>query len=420
MENFTASNKTQWEYITNILRECDYYILIVGHRYGTINEEYGMSYTEMEFDFALSLNIPILAFVIDRDKSAPLPMADRETADHEGKLQRFINEKVRVGRINAKNWTTPDHLAALVSASLSNEIQENPRVGWVRADREDIEYLKKEIARLTAVNKALATQSSISLSEQKEPNFTVLLNGESELHLERFKISFEKEQFEHLNFEDLDTYLRKHITEEEVDRYNQMIPSHEEVHAYNQVLETYTRIQHTRFPLDIVIINDGTLKADSIYVDLEFPEEIVLLVKGTAEQLDKPIRPKHFPKDIVKEARNKMYEKIDSLIDRSFIMGQHFNVNFRPPLGINIGRLMNQNSTYNLWVDDNKVTMRLDSLLHTRQKKFDDEVELVALKQGEYEIKASVICEQYPEPKEFIIPITVTESAKEHVYEDEN
>ena len=48
MELFPASNEDQWSLITRVIDDCDYYLLIIGGRYGSCNEE-GVGYTEMEF-----------------------------------------------------------------------------------------------------------------------------------------------------------------------------------------------------------------------------------------------------------------------------------------------------------------------------------------------------------------------------------
>jgi len=59
MELFSASNDEQFEYIKKIIDTCDYYVLIVGACYGTINSTTNVSFTEQEYDYAVSKNIPI-------------------------------------------------------------------------------------------------------------------------------------------------------------------------------------------------------------------------------------------------------------------------------------------------------------------------------------------------------------------------
>jgi hypothetical protein len=62
MEQFPASDEDAWALIRGVIDDSDYYLLVVGGRYGSINQE-GISYTEMEFDYATAKKKPILAFL---------------------------------------------------------------------------------------------------------------------------------------------------------------------------------------------------------------------------------------------------------------------------------------------------------------------------------------------------------------------
>jgi hypothetical protein len=62
METFPAADSTPWELIESVIADSDYYILIIGGRYGSTGPE-GISYTEMEYNLALKLQKPILAFL---------------------------------------------------------------------------------------------------------------------------------------------------------------------------------------------------------------------------------------------------------------------------------------------------------------------------------------------------------------------
>ncbi|UHM90785.1 DUF4062 domain-containing protein [Rahnella victoriana] len=53
MELFTANDKSQWETIERWINESDAYMLILGGRYGSIDEATGISYTEKEFNYAV-------------------------------------------------------------------------------------------------------------------------------------------------------------------------------------------------------------------------------------------------------------------------------------------------------------------------------------------------------------------------------
>lgn len=39
MEYFPAANEDSWSYISKLIQECDYYVLIVGGRYGSLTKE---------------------------------------------------------------------------------------------------------------------------------------------------------------------------------------------------------------------------------------------------------------------------------------------------------------------------------------------------------------------------------------------
>lgn len=65
MELFTASNKSQWDIIKKWIDESDIYMLILGGRYGSIEPESGLSYTELEYNYALQQNKPLFAVVME-------------------------------------------------------------------------------------------------------------------------------------------------------------------------------------------------------------------------------------------------------------------------------------------------------------------------------------------------------------------
>ena len=141
MELFPASNAEQFEFIKRIIDDCDYYILIVGGRYGSLSED-GISYTEKEFDYAKRKGIPILAFLHCDLDSIPLGKSEKDPAKRE-MLNRF-RDKASTGRL-IKFWTNPEELAGVVATSLSFTIMQHPAVGWVRANMQSTaEALQQE------------------------------------------------------------------------------------------------------------------------------------------------------------------------------------------------------------------------------------------------------------------------------------
>ncbi len=64
MELFSAGDKSQWDTIKKWIEESDIYVLILGGRYGSIDPESNLSYTEMEYRYAMDLGKPLFALVM--------------------------------------------------------------------------------------------------------------------------------------------------------------------------------------------------------------------------------------------------------------------------------------------------------------------------------------------------------------------
>ena len=67
MELFNSISKSQWEIITQWINESDALTLLLGSRYGTIDNEEHISFTEKEYNYAKSLEKPIYVFEMYKD-----------------------------------------------------------------------------------------------------------------------------------------------------------------------------------------------------------------------------------------------------------------------------------------------------------------------------------------------------------------
>ena len=56
MEMFNAADEEQWAVITRTIDQCDYYVVIIAHRYGSSVD--GVSFTEKEYDYAVARGVP--------------------------------------------------------------------------------------------------------------------------------------------------------------------------------------------------------------------------------------------------------------------------------------------------------------------------------------------------------------------------
>jgi len=143
MEAFPAADEEQFEFIKTVILKCDYYILIIGGRYGSIAED-GLSYTEKEFDYALENGIPVLLML---RANRHLLGLDKSEGSPEGreKLESFI-AKASSGRLR-KEWEAKADLKLAVREALDYAKATKPRPGWIRGDKEaNSEVLAENIA----------------------------------------------------------------------------------------------------------------------------------------------------------------------------------------------------------------------------------------------------------------------------------
>lgn len=145
MEMFPAANDDQWTLIREVIELSDYYVVVVGGRYGSVSSE-GISYTEMEYDYAISRDIPVLGFVHADPGSIPASMTELDP-DAREKLDAF---RAKVMTRMVKQFRTPDDLASVVSRGLIRAIKKQPRPGWVRGDQAMTDAVRTEIAELRA------------------------------------------------------------------------------------------------------------------------------------------------------------------------------------------------------------------------------------------------------------------------------
>lgn len=143
MEYFPAANDDQWSFIKELIDQCDYYIVVIGARYGSTSSG-GLSFTEKEYRYALEKGIPVIGFVHSQPELIPQGRAESDP-DARKKLDGF---KKLVRSKLCKEWSTPAELGAVVSRSLTQLIKRNPRPGWVRSDNLASSEAKEEILRL--------------------------------------------------------------------------------------------------------------------------------------------------------------------------------------------------------------------------------------------------------------------------------
>ncbi|MBE9576582.1 DUF4062 domain-containing protein [Flavobacterium proteolyticum] len=143
MEMFPATDDEQWKLIKELIEDCDYYILIIGGRYGSLNND-GISYTQMEYEYAMKIGVPIISFLPKYPDKIIAGKTDKDPikASKLEEFKKLASEKM------VKFWTSPEDLGSVVSRSLVKLIKDKPRIGWVKADKISTSEANIEILEL--------------------------------------------------------------------------------------------------------------------------------------------------------------------------------------------------------------------------------------------------------------------------------
>lgn len=424
MEMFNAENANQWEVIKRTIDSSDYYIVVIGHRYGSIEETSGISYTEKEYDYAVSKGIPVLAFIRDRN-TATLPK-EREADDKlVSKLAQFIN---KAQQKMCEYWTDLEDLEAKVPSALYNSFRHYPQTGWVRGNQAASPEMANELARLSKENNELRLELEKYKKSEGIPELSVLFNNSNELSLiypESVEGLIQKLQYQKIDKNEIQKHLLPFINDNEIEEFNSQIPSFEKVDEFNRKKTFYELISNHKSPLEISVVNTGETKAKEIYIDIELPDEVKVFTKDYLGELKEPKL--YIPDNPLVKANEKYIESQNPSIKAFKELSKFTNIgtmiglnNNSYVLPINIGNkiegyesmfLNNQNKE--LWVEDNKISIHMTDLLHTRKTAFPHKIYISPLKEGNFLIRYSVMCEQFKEPQIFEIPLIITKKQSE-------
>lgn len=151
MELFPAADESAWRLIKDVIDASDYYVLIIGGRYGSLDEA-GLGYTEKEYDYAIASKKSVIPLLHENPNNLPRDKTETdETAWR--KLQEF-RAKVEK-RHTCVYWNSPEELKARVIVGLTSTVKRHPAVGWIRADQvptgatlADILALRDRVAEL--------------------------------------------------------------------------------------------------------------------------------------------------------------------------------------------------------------------------------------------------------------------------------
>ena len=159
MELFPAADDDQWTLIKRVIDECDYCIVIIAGRYGSIGPE-EKSFTQLEYEYAISRKKPVIAFLHKEPGKLPADHTEKDP----GQAKKLEDFRKLAQKKMVRHWTTPAELGSTVSSSLVRLIKSRPAVGWVKADSlpsqestQEIRELRRQVAELQRALKTVRT-----------------------------------------------------------------------------------------------------------------------------------------------------------------------------------------------------------------------------------------------------------------------
>jgi hypothetical protein len=156
MELFAAGDESQLEVIRRWIDDSDVYMLILGGRYGSIDSGTGLSYTELEYDYAVQKGLPFFALVLSDaaidGKGLVILDIERETKNPE-KYEKFRSKVL--SKISKVVEDCKDIKIGILE-SIRNLEHRYALQGWVRSSElKDVSPLIKSISGLTEENARL-------------------------------------------------------------------------------------------------------------------------------------------------------------------------------------------------------------------------------------------------------------------------
>lgn len=421
MEMFSADDDEQWKIITDAIDVSDYYILILGHRYGSLTNK-GISYTEKEFNYAKSKGIPILTFVRERDVPT-IPFEREDNPDSIKKLAKFIEKatKNRMGNF----WKDISELEKQIAVALPKSFARHGGIGWIRGDQTNQNVLE-EMARLSEENRSLRDENFLLKEkiELKKPELRILIN-KRDICEKDFSFTINLSELEenevyklpdHYKLLD-DTNLsgsvlknmhlmntigalgRKSIEDckkdfnSDLEKINSL---HIEIH--NDALKKIKNLENNYENFELVVSNIGNNMAKTISIHVEFPKELVIVLNhGMSYEFGVNARS---IKDL-KYYQDKIYSH---MIDLPSIKIRE-QPSIPIPFEYSKANLYLPRDFFNFEIES-KIEFNKDKLLHKREFNF-DRYSVIPIRRGKGKILVNVICTEYNEAQVFEIPIVV-------------
>ncbi|WP_051684929.1 DUF4062 domain-containing protein [Clostridium sp. KNHs205] len=175
MELFRAGNNSQLEVVKKWIDESDVYMLILGGRYGSIEPVSQKSYTQLEYEYAISKGIPVFAVILsEKLLHKKAAMDTREEYFEKINCEKYSEFKELV---LSKIVRFIDNIKDINIAVLStlNDFEKNCNLkGWIKEEKEVI--ITDVLHKCYKCGKEEILPSSIDYEEQKGFDYLIKIN----------------------------------------------------------------------------------------------------------------------------------------------------------------------------------------------------------------------------------------------------
>lgn len=136
MEMFKSGNLSQIELIKKSIDDCTIYMLILGGRYGSIDEESNLSYTNWEYEYALNKGKPIFSLIITDEALKNKVSNNPEAGTEKEYLEQYNQFKKKVMSFICKTFEDEKDIRNIVFESLTVYKENDNLKGWI--DEENV------------------------------------------------------------------------------------------------------------------------------------------------------------------------------------------------------------------------------------------------------------------------------------------
>lgn len=167
MELFKAGNETQLDTIYKWIDNSDVYMLILGGRYGSVEEKSQKSYTRLEYEYAISKGIPIFSVVLTDGflKEKAVELSNKKIYEQNNKDKHNEFKKIVLSKIVRMVSDSKD-IKLAIHTTLVDFLIDYDMVGWVRAnDTEANTDLLNQLNEIAIENKRLSESNYTLKSE---------------------------------------------------------------------------------------------------------------------------------------------------------------------------------------------------------------------------------------------------------------